>query len=401
MIVRELKTNSGIIMSRFTILSYPTPSNNNLLSLTDSRSRYMLPIGGRFRVIDFTIRNSISSHADSTLIFNSHEDQLQQYIDNYISDFSEIKSHKLIVHPYNPSDIESIFDVLIGIDTSFFVLYNGDNPSIINLSNVFEKFKASKKNSLLIKLRIAGKASMAYKVVICEKKKIISLIKKALKDKNRSLHFFEMIINTLIHSGINTTVLDAYYWSINSLNDYYSLNREIIWNKGISDLLVNEKIIQSKIKTNRFTLLGERSSVKSSSISDHCYINGRVENSIIFPCVDIEDGAIVVDSIILPYVKIGPGARIRNSIIDESTDKNTDENTERFNIGRDCIIGSEEKYIKNNDFPNLLNSSITLIGKNNYIKEGVNIGSACYIASNSSEEYFDIKSKLNDGESII
>ncbi|MCL2156174.1 MAG: hypothetical protein FWH53_10955, partial [Leptospirales bacterium] len=128
-------------MSRFTILSYPTQSSSNLLSLTDSRSRYMLPIGGRFRVIDFTIRNSVSSNADSTLILNNHEDQLQQYIDNYSSDSSEIKSHKIIVHSYNSSDIESLLDILIGIDTSFFVLYNGDNPSIINLSDVFEKFK--------------------------------------------------------------------------------------------------------------------------------------------------------------------------------------------------------------------------------------------------------------------
>ena len=310
---------------------------------------------------------------------------------------SEIKPHKIIVHSYNASDIESILDVLVGINTSFFVLYNGDNPSIINLSDVFEKFNASKKRSLLIKLRIAGKPSMAYKVVICEKKKIISLVKKTLKDKNRSLNFFEMIINTLIHSGINTTTLDAYYWSINNIPDYYSLNREIIWNKEISDALANEKIIRSKIRTNRFTLLGEKASVKNSSISDHCYINGKVENSIIFPCVDIEEGAVVVDSIILPYVRIGPGARIRNSIIDESTDGNVS----GFNIGRNCIIGSGEKYIKNNDFPNLLNSSITLIGKNNYIKDDFNIGSACYISSNSSEEDFESIVRLHDGESIM
>jgi ADP-glucose pyrophosphorylase len=357
----------------------------------------MLPIGGRFRVIDFTIRNSISSHADNTIIFNSHEDPLQQYIDNYTSEFSETKSHKIMVYPYNSSDIESILDSLIHVETSFFVIYNGDNPSIINFSGVFEKFKESKKKSLLIKLRIDGKPSMAYKVVICEKKKIISLVKKVMKDKNKPLNFFEMIINTLIHSGINTTILDAYYWPINSLTDYYLLNREIIWNREISDALANEKIIQSKIKTDRFTLLGEMCSVKNSCISDHCYINGKVENSIIFPCVDIEEGAVVTDSIILPFVRIGQGARVRNSIIDESTDANTIQ----LNVGRNCIIGSGEKYMKNSDFPHLLNSGITLIGKNNYIKDGITVGSACYIASSSSEEYFSIRSKLDDGESII
>jgi len=61
----------------------------------------------------------------------------------------------------------------------------------------------------------------------------------------------------------------------------------------------------------------------------------------------------------------------------------------------------EEKFIKNNDFPNILNSSITLIGKNNYIKENIIIGAACYVASGSSEDYFIEKTRLNDGDSIF
>lgn len=42
-------------MDNVTIISYPGPKDNSLLSLTDTRSRYMLPFGGRFRVIDFTL----------------------------------------------------------------------------------------------------------------------------------------------------------------------------------------------------------------------------------------------------------------------------------------------------------------------------------------------------------
>jgi len=385
------------MMSGFTIISYPTPNSANLLSLTDSRSRYMLPIGGRFRIIDFTIRNSVSSHANETIIFNSHEDQLQQYLDEYSVESLEKNPHKTTVYPFDPSDIESVLEALTQTETSYFVLYNGDNPSIINLSALFEKFKASRKKSLLIKLKINEKASMAYKVVICDKKTLISLIKKSLKEKNKSLHFFEMIINTLIHTGINTTTLDAHYWPINSVTDYYSLNREIIWNKEISDTLTREKIIKSKIKSDRFALLDEKCAVKNSFISDYCYINGKVENSIIFPGVDIEEGAVVIDSIILPFVKIGPGARIINSIIDESTEP--EEN--RYNAGANCRIGSDEKHIKNNNFPNTLNSSITLVGKNNYIKENTFIGAACYVASGSAGEYFTEKTRLNDGDSIL
>ncbi len=384
-------------MSGFTIISYPTPNSDKLLSLADSRSRYMLPIGGRFRVIDFTIRNSVSSHAAGTIIFNSHEDSLQQYLDEYAVESAEKNPHKITVCPFDSSNIEPILETLTQTETSYFVLYNGDNPSIINLSAVFEKFKASKKKALLIKLKINERASMAHKVVICDKKTLISLIKKSMKEKIRSLNFFEMIINNLIHTGINSTALDAYYWPINSVADYYSLNREIIWNREISETLTREKIIKSKIKSDRFALLDEKCAVKNSFISDYCYINGKVENSIIFPGVDIEEGAVVIDSIILPFVKIGPGARIINSIIDESTDPESS----RFQAGPNCRIGNDEKHRKNNDFPDTLNSSITLIGKNNYIKENAFIGSACYVSSGSAEEYFTEKTRLNDGESII
>ena len=371
-------------MSGFTILSYPTPKSDNLLSLTDSRSRYMLPIGGRFRVVDFTIRNSVSSHAKETIIFSTDEEELQKYLDEYTTESAGSNSHKISVYPFNTSRLESILEVLIGTETSYFVLYNGDNPSIINLSAVFEKFKASRKKALLVKLKINDKASMAYKVLICDKKTLISLIKKAIREKSRSLNIFEMMINALIHTGINSTTLDAYYWPINSVTEYYALNREIVWNKEISDALIREKIIKSNIKSNRFALLDEKCSVKNSFISDYCYINGKVENSIIFPCVDIDEGAVVIDSIILPFVKIGSGARIINSIVDETTIVDA----KRYNVGKNCRIGNEEKFIKNNDFPNILNSSITLIGKNNYIKENIFIGAACYVAPESSRTIF-------------
>ncbi len=385
-------------MSGFTIISYPSQKSDNLLSLTDSRSRYMLPVGGRFRIIDFTIRNSVSSHANGTLIFSAPDDeQLNRYIEEYSSELTEKNPHKITVHPYNSSDPSSILDIISRTETSYFVLYNGDNPSIINLSAVFEKIRTSRKKTLLVKFRINEKASMAYKAVICDKKTLVSMIKKSVKEKNRSLNFFEMIINTMIHNGISSTTLDAYYWAINSVTEYYTLNREIIWNREISETLAREKIIKSKIKSDRFALLDEKCSVKNSFISDYCYINGRVENSIIFPGVDIEEGAVVIDSIILPFVKIGPGSRITNTIIDESTVFDD----ERSNTGKNCRIGTDEKLIKNSDFPELLNSSITLIGKNNYIRENVIIGAGCYVATETAESFFAEKGRLYDGDSAL
>ncbi len=383
-------------MSGFTIISYPTEKNNSLLSLTEGRSRYMLPIGGRFRVIDFTIRNSISSGALSTILFSNTEDNLQEYVDLYHSESGEQKEHNIQVYPFSQSEPDTVLDAISESESSYFILYNGDNPSIIDLSSILEKFKSSKKKGLLVKLRIGGKASMAQRLVISDKRTLISVIKKALKDKHRSPNFFEMIINALMHSGISTSIVDACYWQIGSVTEYYNLNREIIWNEEISKLLYRDRIIKSQIKSNRYALLDEKGSIKNSFISDYCYINGKVENSIIFPGVDIEEGAVVIDSIILPFVKIGPGARVINAILDESS-----ESEERFIAGPGCRIGTEEKLMKNSDFPASLAGSITLIGRNNYIPGSTFIGSACYIADGAAENYFTQKNRLDDHESIL
>ncbi len=384
-------------MKGFTIISYPTQKDATLLSLSQSRSRYMLPIGGRFRVVDFTIRNSVSSGAESTILYNSSNDDLDQYLKDYTDISQENDIHNIKIYPLDHSNLNSILEVISESNSSNFVIYNGDNPSIIDFSKLVNKFKSSKKKSVLFKLKLDGKASMAHKIVITDKRTLTSVIKKALKENREAPNFFEMIINILIHDGISTSAIDAFYRPINNVNEYYNLNREIIWNRDIAELLHREKLIKSQIKSDGYALLDERGVIKNSFISDYCYINGTVENSIVFPGVEIHEKALIKNSIILPFIKVGPGARIINSIIDE----NTVPENKTFNIEMNCRIGSDEKFVKNSDFPRLLNSSLTLIGKENVIKENAVIGAGCYVASGRAADFFMDKNRLPDGKSLL
>jgi len=384
-------------MSGFTLLSYPVQKDESLLSLVADRSRYMLPIGGRFRVIDFTLRNSVSSGAVETIIFNNHDDDLESYVAGSSED-SSAPHHAIRVVPFPRSDAEIIQQAVSESGSSYFVLYNGDIPSIINFSRVMEKFLKTKKKPMLVKLSINGRATMAHKVVITDKKSLLAVIKKSVKSQDSTPNYFEMLINMLIHTGITTSSVDAMVWTMKSVNEYYMLNREIIWNSGISDLLERERIIKSRIRADRFALLDEYCFIRNSFVSDYCYINGTVENSIIFPGVQIGQGAIVKDSIILPFVKIAQGARVTNAIIDESTDL-TDE---RPNVGINCRVGYDEHLMENRAYPGRLHSGLTLVGKNNHFRDGIFIGAACYVVSQSRESYCaGERIRLYDGESIL
>ena len=78
-----------------------------------------------------------------------------------------------------------------------------------------------------------------------------------------------------------------------------------------------------------------------------------------------------------------------------------DSEEEYLNIGDSCRIGSQDKHIKNKDFPNSLFDSITVIGKDSRVLDTANIGGACYIASGLGEDFFAGKKYLYDGQSII
>ena len=383
-------------MSRFTLLSYPVQKDDSLLSLVADRSRYMLPIGGRFRVIDFTLRNSVLSGAVETIIFNNQDDDLALYVEES-SEENDQPQHKITVVPFLKSDADIMYQAVSESESSYFVLYNGDIPSIINFSRVMEKFLKTRKKPMLVKLSINGKATMAHKVVITDKKSLLSVIKKSVKSQDSTPNYFEMLINMLIHTGITTSTVDALVWTLKSVNEYFALNREIIWNREIADMLHDENIIRSRIRAHRFAMLDEYSFIRNSFISDFCYINGTVENSIIFPGVEIDQGAVIRDSIILPFVKIAEGARVTNAIIDESTDAGN----EAPNLGVNCRVGYAEELMANTTYPKQLHSGLTLIGKNNHFRDGIFIGAACYVVSQSRESFFAEKNRLYDGESIL
>ncbi len=404
-------------MKGFTIISYPTQKNDNLLSLTQGRSRYMLPLGGRFRVADFTIRNSVSSGADGTIIYSNEEnDGLKEYLEEYREKQEipgieeneenseqtlepleiEEEGHVIQTFPLTKLNLDSALELIRDSKSSKFIIYNGDNPSIIDFKKLVDKFIKSKKQSILFKLKINGKASMAHKILICHKRTLLSVIKKAIKQGYEVPNFFEMIINLLIHNRISTASMEAWYWPLKSIHEYRQLNREIIWNGEIAELLQKEGELKSQIKSDQFALIDRKGSATKSFISDYCYINGKVENSIIFPGAEIHANAHVKNSIILPFVTIGPKARVINSIIDE----NTEPESEEYTIGESCQIGSEEAHIKNSTFPKLLNESLTLIGRGNQIPHGSKIGAGCYIAGDLTKSPHD-KIILREGESLL
>lgn len=384
-------------MNNFTIISYPGSSITTLLSLTQNRSQYMLPFAGRFRVVDFTLRNSFSSEAKTTLIYSNYNDGLGEYVDQYgFSPTDKFPPVKIISRDY--SDINLAYHLIMESNTDYYLIYNGDAPTIIDFKQIIKHYKSANSPSILYCLNMQGKPSMAYTVLVTVQRELLDVINNAMEVKSESPNIFEMIINTMINNGIPKSSFHAYYWPIKTVPEYYDINRHVISDPRIFSLLYHEKIIQSQIKAEGFAHVDKNAKITNSFISDYCHINGTVHNSIIYPGVKIEKNTHVTDSIILPYVKIAGNCRIVKTIIGERESLGPEDDA--YNLDTNCRIGSSDEFIKNNDFPRILFNSITLISGDARIPEGTRIGGGCYLASGLNRDYFSNKKIIYDGMSV-
>lgn len=394
-------------MDDFTILSYPGARDSSLLSLNEKRSKYMLPFGGRFRVVDFTIRNSIDSGARRTIIFNNCEDDLAAYVEHY-GPFKGKHQSPIRVISRSRTDIRFCHNLVTESNTRYYVIYNGDNPSIIDFREMIERYKKKRSPAMLFTLKHTGKASMAYTMLVADRKSLLSAIDSAVEEERHAPNLFEMIINMMINRGIRREAMSAHYWPIRSIPDYYLFNMGVMEHKELFSFMYGGSSLRGFIRGEGFAVVGPEARIVRSYISDSCKINGSVQNSIIFPCVEIGERAVIKDSIILPYNRIGAGARITRTVIDESSpvaggDPRTQDapSPPPLHIGDRCYIGSDDQQLKNSDFPRSIYGSITLIGKDCEIPEASRIGGACYVASGRGREYFSKSKYLYDGTSLV
>ena len=110
----------------------------------------------------------------------------------------------------------------------------------------------------------------------------------------------------------------GYTGRIYSTSDYYRCSMELLNPDIRKELFMAKDIIFTKVKDNPPTRYGFTSKIKNTLIGSGCFLNGEVEDSIIFRGVTIQEGAVVKNSIIMQNCIIGPNVVLENAILDKS-----------------------------------------------------------------------------------
>jgi glucose-1-phosphate adenylyltransferase len=334
-------------------------SEEYLGELSRSRSLASVPFAGRYRLIDFVLSNMVNSGVSNVGIFIQHK--YRSLMDHLRSgkewDLARKRDGLFVLPPaytktpmqVHRGDVENIYSNLDYIYQSRqkYVVIAGANM-VTNLdygqaldahrstgaditalytkancgthdcvrSNVLEVAPDARVIEIKEFKDLGGYQNMSMDMYIMEKTLLIEIVNKCI-----ALGDYDFVKHCIIKNSRKYKVYgyhhQGYVARINSLQSYFQHSMELLNPHIWKELFFKSGLIYTKVKDEAPAKYMSENEVTNSLIASGCYLEGRVENSILFRGVKVHKGAYIKNSIIMQKGNIGPGVVLENVICDK------------------------------------------------------------------------------------
>ncbi len=380
--------------------------------LTSKIAKPAVPYGGKYRIIDFPLSNCANSGIDTVGVLTQYKPlELNDYIasgktwdldrmnggvhilppyqgqkggDWYKGTANAIYQNLAFIERYNPEYVLvlsgdhiykmdyskmlkahidsgaactiSVLEVSLEEATRFGIMNVNDDDSIYEFE---EKPKEPKSNL----------ASMGIYIFTFEK-----LRKYLIEDNDNpssSNDFGKDVIPLMLSSGEKMMVyrFNDYWKDVGTVDSLWDANLDLLNPKIDLNLSDSNWKIYSKSMGLPPQYLSPTSKVENSLITDGCEIDGKVDYSILFENVTVEEGASVEYSLVMPNTVIKKGAKVQYAIV-----------AENCVVGENAEVGADPAVIGNDGWGiTVVGDSLTvgagaIIGANNMITKDVKEG---------------------------
>ena len=131
--------------------------------------------------------------------------------------------------------------------------------------------------------------------------------------------FKDIIAKNIGVAKIKVYHFEGYYSLIGSLASYFDLNMKLLSSEAREGLFgIRNRPILTKVRNSPPTKYTSDAKINNSLIADGCVIEGRVENSILFRGVKIGKGTIVRNSILMQDTYVGSDVALNCVIADKN-----------------------------------------------------------------------------------
>ncbi len=356
--------------------------------LTSLRSLAAVPVGGRYRVIDFMLSNMVNSGIIKVGITTPVNYQsLTDHLGTGKAWDMDRKDDGLYILPPKETG-ESTVDVLGGIDrlngimpflsksSQEYILVSDCNTICnIDFDEILDAHIKSEADFTLVYTKTGeiGEKDVKRHILLDvddnNTVKDMHIYPSKQVTNNSYMHMFitkreilmdlveyasthgkhqiskDILLPAVSTMSVNAYEFNGYLKKIDSIQSYYGFNLDLL-KKDVRDELFGlstDNPIFTKIKDSVPTKYAKTSEIESSFIADGCKIEGTVKNSILFRGVHVAKGAVVENCILMQDSEIMENCLVENVIFDKgvilrSGKKLVGQDTYPMVIGKEIVV---------------------------------------------------------------
>jgi glucose-1-phosphate adenylyltransferase len=343
-------------------LIYAGEENHNLRELVLARSIAALPVGGRYRVIDFALSNMVNSGIRNVGIIT--QKNYQSLMDHVGSgkewDLSRKTDGLFILPPFDNAENTGIYRgvsdairsnmsyikrapqpycLLIGSGNVHTTTYNrmlkmhlekkADITMLYSVDNGGSESRDHFRDLRLFTDEEGWVTEMDYNFKYSSSNKVgmeVYLIHKSLLeyviDRSIAHGHYDFVGDALMKNVRNLRILalehNGYVGRLDSVNAYYRMNLDMLRPEVQKDLFYTGSPVYTKIKDEAPVKYGQSAVVKNSLLANGCVINGEVEDCMLFRGVRVAKGTKLKGCIIMQECDIDANCSLEYTIADKN-----------------------------------------------------------------------------------
>ena len=332
---------------------------NRLYVLTNQRAKPAVPFGGKYRIIDFTLSNCTNSGIDTVGVLTQYRPmELNAYIGNGQPwDLDRMNGGVHILPPYTGSSaswykgtanaIYQNMNFIEQYNPEYVLVLSGDHVYKMDYSKMLDYHKQKGADATIAVMNVPIDEASSYGIMNTrpedmsifefeEKPKepkstlasmgiyIFSweklrkyLIEDEAKGENTSNDFGKNIIPSMLNDGekLFAYPFDGYWKDVGTIDNLWEANMDLLNPSIAIDIWDPLWRIYCRHGVATPHYVSEMAVIENSMITEGCYVNGKLNYSILFSDVSVEEDAQLDFAVVMKNVKIGRGARVQYAII--------------------------------------------------------------------------------------
>lgn len=328
-----------------------------LESLTKKNAKPAVFYGGKYRIIDFVLSNVANSDINAVGVLTQYESVL---LNTYIGNGSKwgIDGNRSLTSILPPRQTEegaawyrgtadAIYqnlDWIDSLDPEYVLILSGDHIYRMNFQDMLNTHLKKKADVTIATIEVSLEEAKRFGILTADQNdKIIEFTEKP-KHPNSTLasmgiyifnykllrdslkadakldtdhDFGKNIIPNLLNAKRSLYVhrFEGYWKDVGTIQSLWEANMDLLEEKPAIDIYDSSARVFSEDTHSQPQYIGPEAEVSSSLINQGATILGKVERSVIFNDVLIEEGAEVRNSVVMPAATIKAGVKINNAIV--------------------------------------------------------------------------------------